>query len=84
MTNEVIWKTYIKNVLVGIDQLCNAIIGGDPDETISARCWRHRDNKAGYLAYKFIDSIFNVLGYPNHCASSAEPDFNTKNEIWGG
>ncbi len=31
---------YGKAVLIGLDQLANAILGGWPDETLSSRCWR--------------------------------------------
>lgn len=31
---------YIKNVLIGVDQLVNAVIGGWPDESLSSRSWR--------------------------------------------
>ncbi len=34
------FKKYILNVLIGIDQLANALLGGEPDETISCRCAR--------------------------------------------
>lgn len=30
-------KKYVWNLLIAVDQLCNAILGGDPDETISSR-----------------------------------------------
>ena len=30
-------KWYVWNVLIGLDQFCNAILGGDPDETMSSR-----------------------------------------------
>jgi hypothetical protein len=29
--------SYVVGVLIGIDQLANAILAGDPDETISSR-----------------------------------------------
>ncbi|MDP4158147.1 MAG: hypothetical protein Q8911_00075 [Bacillota bacterium] len=32
---------YFYNILIGIDQLCNTILGGDPDETISSRMGKH-------------------------------------------
>lgn len=38
---EFLVKKYIYNILIGIDQLCNAILGGDPDETISSRLGKH-------------------------------------------
>lgn len=34
-------KKYFYNILIGIDQLVNAILGGDPDETISSRLGKH-------------------------------------------
>ena len=39
-------KKWMFNILVSIDQLANAIAGGDPDETISSRCGkRMKTNK---------------------------------------
>lgn len=34
-------KKYLYNILIGIDQLVNALLGGDPDETISSRLGKH-------------------------------------------
>ena len=34
------WRAYVINLLIGIDQLFNAFMGGMPDETISSRCAR--------------------------------------------
>lgn len=33
-------KTYLWNVLVGLDQFVNALTGGDPDMTLSGRMGR--------------------------------------------
>lgn len=33
------WQ-YIKNILIALDQLLNAIFQGEPDETLSSRAWR--------------------------------------------
>lgn len=33
-------KRYVFNVLVGLDQLVNAVTGGDPDMTLSGRMGR--------------------------------------------
>lgn len=63
-------RGYIRNVLVGIDQLANAMTGGWPDETLSARCGRlgHR------YPYKFwkvlIDALFYPFQGPNHCENA--------------
>jgi hypothetical protein len=34
---------YLFNILVGLTQLLNTILGGDPDETTSSRAWRNRE-----------------------------------------
>ncbi len=31
------YKGWIKDILIGVDQLGNALLRGDPDETISSR-----------------------------------------------
>lgn len=62
-------RRYIFNLLIAIDQLANAIIFGDPDETISSRAakrqhlwhWRQLGR-----ALEWID--------PGHLAASEEPD----------
>ena len=55
-------KTYFKNVLLGIDQLGNTLIGGSPDETISARTYREyieSDKKKWVLTVKIIEALFS-------------------------
>ena len=34
--------TYIINTLIALDQLANAVLNGDPDETLSSRAHRMR------------------------------------------
>lgn len=48
--------SYGYNVAIGIDQLANALLGGSPDETLSARCYRSRvrDVAAGSLKTRWI------------------------------
>lgn len=48
-------KQYLFNVLIGIDQLANAITGGDPDETISSRLGKNFPNS---IMRKFVDLLF--------------------------
>ena len=31
--------TYGQRILIALDQLVNALLGGWPDETLSSRCW---------------------------------------------
>jgi hypothetical protein len=67
---------YILNVLIAIDQLVNALIGGYPDETLSASAW------LGEQQGKFFPCIFrpliDFLFLPierNHCANAYFSEF---------
>lgn len=62
---------YIWNILIALDQLGNAFLFGDPDETISSRGAKAaRDGKAwGCILCKLLDYID-----PNHCVKSLEED----------
>ncbi|MDO8931477.1 MAG: hypothetical protein Q7U97_03705 [Rhodocyclaceae bacterium] len=61
---------WLRNVLVGIDQLANAIAGGDPDETISSRAAKRRQTcKACDWLCRILEKID-----PRHCAESLEAD----------
>ncbi len=63
-------KKYAHNVLIAVDQLANAILLGDPDETISSRAAKHYSHKDGWgwLA-RFLDKID-----PGHSADAIERD----------
>lgn len=64
---------YIKNILIGIDQLTNCVFLGKPDETISARCWRNRNkNIIWKISRKVIDTIFWFDD--NHCQESYDSE----------
>jgi hypothetical protein len=53
---------YFIKVLLGIDQFANTLIGGAPDETISARAGRRRN--AGTVASKlFWKPLANTLDF---------------------
>lgn len=59
-------KRYFTNVLIGIDQLINAILKGCPDETLSARAFRNqKQSKVAYLTRVFIDTLF--FWQKEHC-----------------
>ena len=67
-----VWA-YIWNVLIGIDQLVNAIFWGDPDETISSRMGKRirrgeRDFFTRFLCW-LLDKIDS-----NHCMDAIEED----------
>lgn len=61
-------KRYIFNILISIDQLANAILGGDPDETISSRLGK-RLNTCAFC--RFICNILHKIDY-RHCQDAIE------------
>lgn len=62
-------RKYAVNQLIAWDQLANTIFGGDPDNTISSRCWLNRD-KPGWRQLRFVLDWID----PNHCQKSFEKD----------
>lgn len=52
-------KRYVKRVLLGIDQLGNTLMGGAPDETISARTGRLRKKKGWRVLAWALNKIDN-------------------------
>lgn len=64
-------KMYVMNVLVAIDQLVNAILGGDPDETISSRAAKDQaaGRRWGCILCRWLDRLD-----PGHCEKSIEHD----------
>ena len=70
------WQ-YIKNLLVSIDQFFNAVMLGDPDETISSRAGRvWPDSKWR----KFIDKLF--FWQTNHCHKAIEKSEGKKDLLF--
>jgi hypothetical protein len=71
-------KQYTVNVLIGIDQLANAIFKGDPDETISSRLGKIK-RKYGKIPFRryplrcLIDMMLEKID-PNHCIDAIEDD----------
>lgn len=63
---------YIKNVLIAIDQLFNAAIGGYCDESLSSRAWRWEQNGVRDWPRKLIDGLF--FWQREHCKSSYESE----------
>lgn len=65
-------KRWIWNILIALDQLGNAVTGGDPDETISSRMGKHlakHDCPFCNLMCKFLN-----LFQKDHCIKSIERD----------
>lgn len=58
-----------KQVAIALDQLCNALVGGYADETISARLWRNRDRSWWWKFWQVaIDTGF--FWQREHCYKS--------------
>ena len=68
-------KSYGRRVAVAIDQLLNALLNGDEDETISSRAAKARlkGKRWGCVLCRFLDWLD-----PNHCTNSIEPDEGEK------
>ncbi|WP_119157962.1 pseudouridine synthase [Caldimonas tepidiphila] len=58
----------MKQILIAIDQLGNALLGGHADETLSARAWRQRHKRRWALAVRALDAAF--FWQEAHCAAS--------------
>jgi len=54
----------MKQILIAIDQLANAVLGGWADETLSSRAWREERRRLVVV----IDCIF--FWEDNHCKAS--------------
>lgn len=65
----------IKQILIAIDQLFNALLCGYADETLSARAYRERYTGLKY-AYHFINFLF--FWQANHCRAAYENEMNRK------
>lgn len=67
------WQ-WIFQILVAIDQLLNAILGGKADETLSARAHRMRVKRHRYFYWlaDVIDAIF--FWDEDHCANAYDAE----------
>lgn len=72
-------KTYLWNNLIAFDQQLNTLLGGSPDETLSARAYRveRKSRLWGVLLRPVIDAIFFVLTLGkerDHCRQAYESE----------
>lgn len=77
-------KRYCKSVLVSIDQLINAVLGGYPDETFSSRVYRKSVARQKFweVLHWIIDKMF--FWEENHCYNAYKNELSGKyspNEI---
>lgn len=67
-------RWYIVNLLIAVDQVFTALLGGFADETMSSYAFRlERQRKlGGRLMRPVIDTIFFWM--PNHCRDAYEAE----------
>ena len=66
-------KKYCWNLFIGIDQLANAILLGDPDETISSRMGKAlRSERKCFLCKPLCWALDKID--PKHCRDAIEED----------
>ena len=62
-------------VLIALDQLVNALLGGWADETLSSRAWR--TEAKGRLCGRMLRPVIDALAWPferEHCRASFESE----------
>ena len=74
------FKKWVLNVLIAIDQLFNALLGGDPDETISSRLGKAVARGCRSRLVRFLVWLLDRID-PGHTRDAVEKD-EGKREIW--
>lgn len=64
-------KQWFWNQLIALDQTVNALLGGDPDETISSRAGKAQGEGKRWACV--LCRLLNVFDR-DHCVKSIEPD----------
>lgn len=72
---------YTKRVLIGLDQLANSLLGGMPDETISAKVYRKSLNKGGLWRAAEI-TINTMFQDKTHCYTSYQSERKQNQNHW--
>ena len=72
---------YSKRVLIGVDQLVNSLLGGMPDETISAKVYRKSLDKGG--AWKTAEKAINAMFQDKtHCYTAYQSEREQNQNHW--
>ena len=65
----------MKQILIAIDQLFNALFGGWADETLSSRAWRQQHKKKHWSVLRMvIDALF--FWEKDHCRKAYESELD--------
>jgi len=73
---------YLLNVATTISHGINAILGGSPCVTLSARCYLNRSHKVWEIAEKIINKIFWFDD--DHCYQSFRRDLDASESLRSG
>lgn len=73
-------KNWLYHIVIAIDQLFNALLGGAADETLSSRTYRgamlaDKPKKRWRVLYKLINGLFFDS---KHCKTAYESELNRK------
>lgn len=66
-------KKYLWNNLLAFDRLVNAMLGGDPEETLSSRMGKRVEKGNCPLCYWICTHFLHRID-PNHCQKSIDRD----------
>lgn len=66
----------LRNLFIAVDQVFNTLLGGKPDETLSARMYRNKHKKWWGKAYKVTNKIF--FWQDDHCEAAYINERNRK------
>jgi len=60
-------KQYILNIIVALSQLTNALLAGNENEMLSARCYR--ESLKGQVQWVVLRIVLDTVFFldPNHC-----------------
>ena len=78
--------SWLRNVLIGIDQLGNTVAGGNPDVTVSARVGYNAKMVKGKTRHYWLlmELLINFTFYPddgpNHCYEAYMADKNEEHK----
>lgn len=68
--------SWLLQILIGLDQLGNTLLGGWADETISARAYRQRHKLRWRIAEWFINALF--FFQLDHCRKAFEAELDRR------
>jgi hypothetical protein len=66
-------KKYLFNIAISLDQLCNTILFGNPDETMSSRMGKHLAKHENCPVCTFLCKLLNYI-QKDHCTKAIETD----------